>query len=142
MGSVCTIRPAQTEAYNSWYPGIVDYLMDLDVPKELTRSEKRKITLAASKFCLIEGVLFKRSLDGILRRCLLPEETLAVLTELHDSACGGHFAGRLTSDKILRAGYWWPTIIKDSFQYAKKCDACQRSTRGDNRLRPLQPIFA
>ena len=28
--------------------------------------------------------------------------------------------------KILRQGYYWPTLSKDSISYVKKCDKCQR----------------
>ena len=28
---------------------------------------------------------------------------------------------------ILRAGYFWPRLFKDSHAYARKCDVCQRS---------------
>ena len=28
--------------------------------------------------------------------------------------------------KVLRQGYYWPTLSKDSISYVKKCDKCQR----------------
>ena len=57
-----------------------------------------------------------------------------ILTSCHDSACGGHFSGQLTGQKILRAGYFWPTMFKDSHAYVRKCDACQRYARNDLRM--------
>ena len=55
----------------------------------------------------------------------------------HDSGCGGHFSGQLTGQKILRAGYFWPTLFKDSHDYVKRCDACQRYARIDLRMKIL-----
>ena len=34
------------------------------------------------------------------------------MIELHDGPAGGHFSGDTTSHKILRAGYYWPTLFK------------------------------
>lgn len=31
-----------------------------------------------------------------------------------------------TAHKVLRAGFWWPTLFKDSFELVRKCDPCQR----------------
>ena len=56
------------------------------------------------------------------------------LEACYDSACGGHFFGQLTGQKILRAGYFWPTLFKDSHDYVKHCNACQSYARNDLRM--------
>ena len=49
----------------------------------------------------------------------------------------------MTARKILFAGYWWPTLYKDSFAYCKKCDKCQRVGRPTPQFAtPLTPILA
>ena len=35
---------------------------------------------------------------------------------------------------ILRAGYFWPTLFKDSHAYVRKCDTCQHYVRNDLRI--------
>ncbi|MCO5568766.1 hypothetical protein L7F22_022466 [Adiantum nelumboides] len=70
------------------------------------------------------------------------DEIPHILKECHDIAWGGHFAGRLTALKILRTGYWWPSVFKDSFEWCKQCDMCQRATYLESRLRPNNPIMA
>lgn len=50
------------------------------------------------------------------------------------SACGGHFSGQLTKQKILRVGYFWPTLFKDAHAYVKTWDACQRYAINDLRM--------
>ena len=57
-----------------------------------------------------------------------------ILEACHYSACDGHFSGQLTGQKILRAGYFWPILFKDSHDYVKKCDACQMYARNDFRM--------
>jgi hypothetical protein len=36
------------------------------------------------------------------------------MINLHTRHCGGHFAARTTAHKILRVGYYWPTILSDT----------------------------
>ena len=70
-------------------------------------------------------------------------EVLAILEACHDSACGGHFSGRLTGQKILRAGYYWPILFADATAHAKKCDACHRYARNDLHMDlPLHPTLS
>eukprot|EP00253_Pinus_taeda_P007341 PITA_07341 len=40
---------------------------------------------------------------------------------MHDGPTGGHYGGDTTAHKILRAGYYWPTVFRDSYAYARKC---------------------
>jgi hypothetical protein len=62
------------------------------------------------------------------------------LEACHDRAFGGHFSGRLTRQKILWAGYFWPTLFADVKDHAKKCDACQRYAWNDLYMNlPLNP---
>ena len=62
-----------------------------------------------------------------------------VLNDSHSGACGGHLSGLATSHKILRAGYFWPTIFKDCVEAVKHCHPCQLYTR-KMRSHPI-PLF-
>ncbi|KAK3030710.1 hypothetical protein RJ639_037207 [Escallonia herrerae] len=49
------------------------------------------------------------------------------LREVHEGICGQHLGGqRALEHKVLRQGYYWPTMQQDTMSYTKKCDACQR----------------
>ena len=52
------------------------------------------------------------------------EETEKALNDCHSGACGGHMSGYATAQKILRAGYFWPSIFKDCITVVRKCHAC------------------
>ena len=57
-------------------------------------------------------------------------------------ACWGHFSGDTTAHKILRAGYYWPTLFKDAHAHVKKCDICQRCNgRQAKVVGPLNPVM-
>jgi hypothetical protein len=64
--------------------------------------------------------------DNILRRCVLEHERPRILAEAHEGIAGGHYAGKATAQKVLRAGLWWPTIHRDAKEYCQQCDVCQR----------------
>eukprot|EP00253_Pinus_taeda_P033141 PITA_33141 len=73
--------------------------------------------------------------------CLEKNEAEKVLQELHDGPAGGHYAGDATAHKILRAGYYWPTLFKDSNSYVRKCQICQTTTgRQKKPSVPLQSV--
>jgi hypothetical protein len=78
--------------------------------------------------------------DSILRRYVLENERPRVLIEEHEEIVGGHYVGKDVTQKVLRAGLWWPTIRRDLKEYCQRCDVCQRvgkPNRIDNT--PLRP---
>ena len=38
----------------------------------------------------------------------------------------GFSLARKTVDKILQAGFYWPTLFKDCFEFFKTCAQCQQ----------------
>jgi hypothetical protein len=66
------------------------------------------------KYCLTENGLGWKDPDGVLLRCVNQEEANKLLTKLHFRHCGGHFTVHTTTHKILRDGYYWPTLFVDT----------------------------
>ena len=63
------------------------------------------------------------------------------MQELHDGPARGNFGGNTTTHKILHAGYYWPTVFKDSHEYERKCKNFQTTAVRERRLAfPLQPV--
>ena len=78
-----------------------------------------------------------------MRRCLTHEEEETVLNDAHSGACGGHLSGLATAQKILRAGYFSPTIFKDCVEAVKRCHPCQLYTRKmRSHPTPLFPVIS
>nr|KYP36963.1 Transposon Ty3-I Gag-Pol polyprotein [Cajanus cajan] len=48
------------------------------------------------------------------------------MREVHEGICGSHSGGRTLAAKVLRAGYYWPTLKGDCAEFVKKCVQCQR----------------
>jgi len=70
------------------------------------------------------------------------EEAQSILWHCHSSPYGGYHSGDRTTEKVLQAGFFWPSIFKDAHDYVRRCDKCQR-TGGISRRNemPLQNIM-
>jgi hypothetical protein len=124
----------------TWYQHIAEFLSTQEFSPEVDKNERRKIRINSTHFAIVAGQLYRKGVDGILRRCVDYAEVPSILEACHDSACGGHFSGRLTAQKILRTGFFWPTLFADAEDHARKCEACQRYARNDLHMAmPLIP---
>jgi ribonuclease HI len=124
-----------------WYSSIIRFLQTLSVPSDLTKTQRRALKLRAINFCITDNLLFWKNPIGLLLRCVNQEEATKVMNEFHNSECGGHHYWKTTAHKILRSGYYWPSLFSDVYEFVKTCDKCQRF-EGKKHLKslPLKPI--
>ena len=61
-----------------------------------------------------------------------------VLREVHEGICENHIGARALAGKVLRQGYYWPIILKDTTDLVKKCRICQEHAK-ISRL-PSEPL--
>ena len=111
-----------------WYSDIIFYLLNLTCPEHLVGHKRRLLRLRATKYCLTQDGLGWKNPDGIIIRCVDEEESKKLLEESHSGFCGGHFAAKTTAHKILRAGYYWPTLFIDVHNTVRNCKKCQLFT--------------
>uniref|UniRef100_A0A2N9IQC0 Uncharacterized protein n=1 Tax=Fagus sylvatica TaxID=28930 RepID=A0A2N9IQC0_FAGSY len=109
---------------NSWMTPIINYLEDETLPTDPV--EARKLKVRCTRFALIQGILYKRSFSLPYLRCLDKAEADYVMREVHEGICGNHSGARSLVHKLVRAGYYWPTMQKDAVSYVRACDKCQR----------------
>uniref|UniRef100_A0A2N9FT45 Uncharacterized protein n=1 Tax=Fagus sylvatica TaxID=28930 RepID=A0A2N9FT45_FAGSY len=109
---------------NSWMTPIVNYLEDETLPSDPV--EARKLKVRCTRFVLIQGILYKRGFSLPYLRCLDKAEADYVMREVHEGICGNHSGARSLVHKLIRAGYYWPTMQKDVVSYVRACDKCQR----------------
>jgi len=103
----------------------------------------REVKLKATKYCLIDQVLYWKDPLGVLLRCLDSQEAQRIMSDFHDSLRGGHHFWRTTTYKILRAGYFWPSLFIDVCAKIRACIKCQKFF-GKQQLKffPLKPVVA
>ncbi|XP_024028364.1 uncharacterized protein LOC112093682 [Morus notabilis] len=112
------------QAYGNLMTPLIQYLMDAQLPDN--KDEARRIRYRAARYLLYDGLLYRRGYSTPLQRCLGDAEAQKFLREIHERVCGNHTGGQSLALKDLRQGYYWPTLKKDAFQYARRCDKCQR----------------
>jgi len=88
--------------------------------------EKRRIVHNSTSYSWINEQLYKTGPNLIIRRCIREDEILEIPKACHNEPCGGHFSDKRTAYKVLLLRYYWPSIFKDTKEYVKRCDSCQR----------------
>ncbi|XP_072066687.1 uncharacterized protein [Arachis hypogaea] len=70
--------------------------------------------------------LYRRGYTRPLLKCLSRSEAEIALSEAHEGICGTHTGARSLSSKILRAGFFWPSLKQDSENKVRACINCQK----------------
>ena len=112
----------QIENRENWMTPIVSYLKDGKPPE--WKDEARKLRVRAARYMLMDEVLYKRGFSQLYLRCLASDEANYVLREVHEGAYGNHSGVRSFIHKVVRVGYYWPTVQADAKAYVKVCDQC------------------
>ena len=129
-------------AHCPWYADIVNYLVTGQIPSQWTSQQKKKFWTDIKKYYFDDPYLFKYCPDQIMRRCVPNDEHMRILTFCHSEACGGHFSAWKTADKILQAGFYWPTLFKNCFEFCKTYTRCEQLGGITKRnMMPLTPIL-
>ena len=74
----------------------------------------------------MKNILYKRGFSHPYLRCLGPDEADYFMREVHEGICGNHLGSQSLAHKLIRAGFYWSTMQKDTQTYVKACDKCQR----------------
>ncbi|XP_024042632.1 uncharacterized protein LOC112099511 [Citrus clementina] len=115
----------------SWKDPIVSYLRDGVLPPDKVRA--RKLRAQASRYTMIDGVLYRRGYTLPFLRCLDEDDADYVLREVHEGICGNHSGGRSLAHKVLRQGYFWPTMHQDAQEKTRSCVSCQSFANFSNQ---------
>jgi hypothetical protein len=115
----------------------------LNVPLDVKKTKDRCFKLKAIKFCISNQNLYWRDPTGILLRFLDENEAKQVTAKMHRGMCGGNQHWKATTLKILRAGYYWPSLFSDVFSTIRAYNECHIFAGKQKLLSlPLKPIKA
>ncbi|XP_075645592.1 uncharacterized protein LOC142616682 [Castanea sativa] len=109
---------------NSWMTAIVFFLQDKHLPQDAKKA--KKIKKRAVRFTILNDTLYKRGFSMPYLKCVDEEEVKYILEEIHKGVCRDHAGLRSLVSKVIRTGYFWPTMQVDAVELVKKCDKCQR----------------
>jgi hypothetical protein len=75
---------------------------------------------------MIGDKMYKRGFATPMLPFLSELESQRTLKEIRDGSCRSHIGGRSLAGKVIRAGFFWPTIVSDAKGYVRSCDKCHR----------------
>ena len=119
------------------------YLQTQRFRPTLSKDDRRRLYHLAQHYLIIGDALYRHDVDTNLRQCVAHEEAEQIMNDCQSEACDSHLSGLATTQKILRAGYFWPSIFKDCINVVKTCHPCQIfSWKMRTHLAPLRPIVS
>ena len=118
---------APVESVPSWIDPIWNYIIDGRLPDD--PKEVAKIRARSARLTNYKGSLYKRGFFTPFLKCIAGEDTKYVLREVHEGICGNHIGAWALAGKVLRQGYYWPTILKDATDLVKRCRICQEHAK-------------
>lgn len=124
LPSIKELQTCSLHVIQGWTNPILSFLKDGRLP--LDAEEAKKVRRGAARFTVLNDQLYRRGFSQPYLRCIEEEEARYVLEEVHGGVCGDHMGSRSLVRKILKAGYFWPTMQQDAEDFVKKCDNCQR----------------
>ena len=101
---------------------IVSFLQDGHLP--LDAEEAKKIKKRVARFTILNDTLYKRGFSMPYLKCVSEDEAKYILEEVHEGVCRDYVGPRSLVSKVIRTGYFWPTIQVDAVELVKKCDKC------------------
>jgi len=111
------------EEGDTWMTPYRRYLADGIVPTE--PEEGKKVKRNAARYTLVDGILFRYGFTHPILTCVSVDECTKIMAEPHEGNCGSHVGGRSLASKVIRAGFFWPTVREDCVRYAQRCKQCQ-----------------
>ena len=106
---------------------IRDYLTDGLLPDD--PKEASKLRTRSAMFTMHKGSLYKQGFFTPILKCIAGKDADFVLREVQEGVCENHIGARTLAGKVLRQGYYWPTMLKDVTELVKKCKVCQEHAK-------------
>ena len=119
------VSPVTSEP--SWMDPIWDYLIGGLLPSD--PKEAAKLRTRSVRFTIHKGHLYKQGFFAPILKCIEGRDADYVLKEVHEGVCKNHIGARALAGKVLRQGYYWPTILRDTTELVRKCKICQEQAK-------------
>ncbi|KFK42631.1 hypothetical protein AALP_AA1G020200 [Arabis alpina] len=98
----------------------------------------RRLKSKSAHYVVMGGKLYKWSAAGVLLQCVNGDTISVILTETHEGGGGNHSGVRTLAMKIKKLGFYWPTMLTDCADYARRCEKCQ--CHGTMINSPTEPL--
>jgi hypothetical protein len=78
--------------------------------------QEKRLKQRARGYAVVNGELFKSVVTEPWLRCITSEKGLE-FSEIHSGFCGAHIGTRALAGKVIKQGFYWPTI---NIKHARK----------------------
>ena len=83
-----------------WREQFIKYLSSDEVPVDKIESER--LIRRSKHYVLVDGSLMRKSAkEGILQKCIIQDDGVKLLSEIHSGSCGNHAASRTLVGKAF-----------------------------------------
>jgi hypothetical protein len=124
LGTGSTTEPEEVMMIEEmWMQPYLAYMINKALPEDTV--EAKRIIRRSKAFVVLQGKLYKKSINGVLQRCVTPQEGQDILRDIHAGVCGHHASSRAITAKAFHAGFYWLTAIEDAKEIVRRCEACQ-----------------
>ena len=82
--------------------------------------EAKRITRESPYYSIVDGHLHKRGFLQPLLKCLDEAKANYALKEVREGCCRHHMGGKSLALKVLRSGYYWPSVIQYAKEFVKR----------------------
>ncbi|GJR36768.1 reverse transcriptase domain-containing protein [Tanacetum coccineum] len=116
----------RSDSSTLWFTDYANYHAGNFIVKGMSSQEKNKFFKDVKHYFWDDPYLFKICADQMIRRCVVGQEVVDILTACHSGPTGGHYGANYTAKKVFDSGFYWPTIYRDAHDLVTRCDTCQR----------------
>ncbi|GJU83673.1 reverse transcriptase domain-containing protein [Tanacetum coccineum] len=109
-----------------WFADYANYHAGNFIVKGMSSQQKNKFFKDVKHYFWDDPYLFKICADQMIRRCVVGQEAVDILTACHSRPTRGHYGANYTAKKVFDSGFYWPMIYKDAHDLVTRCDTCQR----------------
>ena len=99
----CSIE--EEENSNPWYPDIKRFIQHQKYPSGASKIDKKTLRRMAMEYYIDREILYRRSFDGTLLRCLSDLEANKALQEVHEGICVIHKNGHMMARDNLNSSF-------------------------------------
>jgi hypothetical protein len=116
------IDGAEQQSEIDWMSPIKAYLDNQLISDD--NAEVERIARKSRMYHLIDGVLYRHGVNGMMMKCISKDEGSQLLQDIHSGVYGPHSSWRSIVGKAFRHGFYWPTAKDDTIEIITKCKEC------------------
>ena len=81
------------------------------------------------QYSIIAGELYKSGIVAPMLKCISRDQGIKLLGKMHVGMCGAHRGPHEISHRVMRQGFYWPTIAEDAKESVYSCENYQMFTK-------------